>query len=369
MVVHVCLVSGGTGGHLLPAAVLARAMREAGHDPVVLTEGRAAEHALLQHLNCRAECLSSRSGRSSVLGLMRATVRARQFLRDERTDLVIGTGGRATVPVVLAARSLGVPFALMEQNAVAGRANRLLSRFARRVYLGLPVAAAPRRALLTGTPVRAELGGIERNAARRSLGLDPALPVVLVTGGSQGAQVLNDTVPAALVSLRRPLQVVHLAGAGHDAQVRARYTEAEADGLTAVVRSYAGDMPSLYAAADLVICRGGGSTVAELCAAGRGAIIVPYPHHRDRQQLVNARILEQSGAAVVVEQGALSAEGLAALTDRLLVSGEVATMGQRAESLARRDSCHRIMADLGLSGAVSSERLGGGAAGAEVGEN
>jgi UDP-N-acetylglucosamine--N-acetylmuramyl-(pentapeptide) pyrophosphoryl-undecaprenol N-acetylglucosamine transferase len=167
-----------------------------------------------------------------------------------------------------------------------------------------------------------------------------------VTGGSQGAQFLNHVVPPALISLRRRLQIVHLSGGGADAAVRVAYRDGEAHGLHAVVRPLATDMAELYAAADLVICRGGGGTVAELMAAGRAAIVVPYPHHRDRQQFHNAMVLVRAGAAELVEQRGLTAPLLAARVGALLVDGRAALMGARAARAALPDPTARIVADI-----------------------
>jgi UDP-N-acetylglucosamine--N-acetylmuramyl-(pentapeptide) pyrophosphoryl-undecaprenol N-acetylglucosamine transferase len=342
------LVSSGTGGHLLPAVMLAQAMRDAGQDTILLTEGRRTEQVLLERYPCRAEALPvGRGGVGLPVRFAAAVLRARRLLKREGVDLVVGSGGRTSVPVGIAARSLGVPVVLMEQNAVPGRANRFLLPLARRIYLGLPSRRRPRRSLLTGTPLRPEMGRIDRADARRSLGLSLDQPVILVTGGSQGAKVLNEVVPDALCQIPRALQVLHLCGAGADENVRLRYAAgAEEHGTTALVRSHAFDMATYYAAADLVICRGGGGTVAELAAAGRASIIVPYPHHRDRQQFWNGKVLEDAGGAVVVEQHTVTATSLAALVESLFRWDRLGVMGDMARSLAPRDSCERILADL-----------------------
>jgi len=362
MVKRVCLVSSGTGGHLLPAVVLAQALRDGGDDAVVLTEGRRPERLLLERYPCRSESLPMEGGRLGLpVRLMGATLQARNFLRREEVDIVVGTGGRTTLPVGLAARSLGLPVALMEQNAVPGRANRLLAPLARRVYLGLPTKRPTSRGLLTGTPLRAEFGQVDSAEARRGLGLRVDVPVVFVTGGSQGARTLNTVVPEALCRLRRPVQVLHLSGPGRGENVRLRYAPGEARGITAMVRTHAFDMPSYYAAADLVICRGGGGTVAELAAAGRPAVIIPYPHHKDRQQFFNGKLLEDAGAAVVREEAGLSPESLAALVESLFRADELASMGFRAQTLARNDACAEIVEDLDRLIAGRRASSGGGA--------
>lgn len=346
MVSRVCLVSGGTGGHLMPALALADALRGAGRDALVLTEGRPPERALLQGAGLSAREVPVGGGVSLPLRLVRATLACRRMLRAERVDLVIGTGGRACVPAALAARSLDIPVCLLEQNAVPGRANRLLSHIARRVWLGLPSSRPLARSVVTGTPLRASVGQLDRARAREALGFASDVPVLLVFGGSQGAAVLNEVVPAALARLRRPLQVVHLTGLDRSQPVRAAY-DALCGDVRALVRPLANDMATLYAAADLVLCRGGGSTLAELIAAGRPAVIVPYPHHRDRQQWHNGKVLEGAGAGLVVEQERFDGAGLAAILQGLLDRPErLREMGERARGLVPGDACARILADL-----------------------
>jgi len=323
MVRRMCLVSGGTGGHLMPALVLSRALREAGQDALLITEGREVEREILQReLPCLVE-FQLPGGRPKRLGtpwwLLRGLAAARRWLQEQAIDAVVSTGGRPSLPVGLAARSLGLPLFLLEQNAVVGRANRWLTPLARRIYHGLPSRRAlGRRALVTGTPLRPEFGRLERGAARAALGLAAEVPVVVVTGGSQGAQVLNELVPPALQALGVPLQVVHLAGVGKDDQVRRLYANDPEAQVRAVVRPVALDMDRLFSAADLLICRGGGTTVAELAAAGRAAIIVPYPHHADQQQLRNAEVLARAGAAVVIEEKQLTAARLQEVLAALL---------------------------------------------------
>lgn len=346
MVSRVCLVSGGTGGHLMPALELARALRNTGRDALVLTEGRPAERALLQGSGLTSREFAVGGGLGLPLRLARATLACRRMLRQENVGLLIGTGGRACVPAALAARSLTIPVCLLEQNAVPGRANRMLARLAARVWLGLPSQRPLPRGVVTGTPLRVEVGQRDRKRARQDLGLEDGVPVLLVFGGSQGAAVLNEVVPAACARLHRSVQVVHLAGIDRSEAVRQAYDGGPAN-VRAIVRSLTRDMATLYAAADLVVCRGGGGTLAELIAAGRPAVIVPYPHHHDRQQWHNGKVLERAGAGLVVEQARFDVESLTIVLDMLLGDPErLLVMGERARGLVPRDACARILADL-----------------------
>lgn len=355
MVRRVCLVSGGTGGHLLPALALARALQQRGHEALLVTEGREVERELLRReLPDVPEATlpaASRQRLALPLWLAKATVAARGMLREHDVDVVVSTGGRPSLPVGLAAKSLGKPLFLLEQNAVTGRVNRWLSPLARRVYHGLPLRGGlGARGLLTGTPLRSQFERIDRRRCRDELGLPTDALVVLVTGGSQGARPLNELVPAALCQLPFAVHVLHLAGPGRDETVRRLY--AGGDGrVVAQVRPVASDMDRMFGAADLVICRGGGTTVAELTAAGRAALIVPYPHHRDQQQRHNAEVLQRAGAACIVDEATLT---LDAAVDRLAVllgdRARLAAMGEAARRLHPPDAAGAILRDMGLGG-------------------
>jgi UDP-N-acetylglucosamine--N-acetylmuramyl-(pentapeptide) pyrophosphoryl-undecaprenol N-acetylglucosamine transferase len=347
----------------MPALVLARALRDRGHEPVLFTEGREVERELLKRELPDVLEVNLPGGKPSRLGmplwLARATIAARRLLRERRMDCVVSTGGRPSLPVGLAARSLGIPLFLLEQNAVTGRANRWLLPFAKRIYHGLPsMQPAHGRSLFTGTPLRPEFSRVDRAQARESIGLASNVPVVLVTGGSQGATALNHIVPQALLRLPFPTQVMHLSGPSRDEAVRRLY--ASTDGrLQAQVRPVALDMDRMFGAADLVICRGGGTTVAELAASGRPAVIVPYPHHRDRQQLRNAEVLKAAGAAIIVEEADLTVERLAALVQELLRDpARLRVMGEAAQRLFAGDPTSAILGDMEKQAGWSPTQLG-----------
>ena len=295
--------------------------------------------------------LSVGGGRLGLpIRLARATLQARNFYKTEKIDLVVGTGGRTSVPAAVAARCLGVPLFLLEQNVVVGRANRLLTHLAERIYYGLPPQRLVRQGVLTGSPLAKGIGSVGRAEARHRLDLPIDSTVVFVTGGSQGAEVLNRCVPDALASFGRELHVLHLAGEGRDEGVRARYSS---ESITAFVSALEHDMADFYAAADLVICRGGGGTVAELMASGRASVIVPYPYHRDRQQWHNGRVLEAAGAARLCEEVEVARGGLADLVGPILADPKLRRdMESRAHSLAPDNACERIISDMTLVGAL-----------------
>jgi len=339
----------------MPALALAARLRERGHETTLVTEGRGVEEALLQRSGLTAEALNvGGRGPALVWRVLRAAKRARKLLEDQRIDLVVGTGGKTSVPVAMAARMLSLPICLLEQNATTGRCNRWLAPFARRIYLGLPQEKPLPRALVTGTPLRMGIGSVSKEAGRQMLSLSPTLPTILVMGGSQGATVLNELVPRALAGIGTPLQVLHLSGNGQDDAVRLRYDAGVPRGLVAHVRPLVKDMAHWYAAADLVICRGGGCTVAELMAAGRPAIVVPYPHHRDRQQYWNGLVLERGGAGLVIEQKDLREDSLQDLVSSLLARpDQLVAMGEASKRLAPVDPCGSILEDLRVVAALN----------------
>jgi UDP-N-acetylglucosamine--N-acetylmuramyl-(pentapeptide) pyrophosphoryl-undecaprenol N-acetylglucosamine transferase len=319
----VFIAGGGTGGHLMPALALATQLRVTNPElePFLVGAERGVEAEVLPTRDFRYSLLPMepiyrrtwwRNARWPLV-LGRLTGRLRQLFREERPVAVLGTGGYASGPVVWWASRLGLPTAIQEQNAFPGLASRLLSRRVRHVYLGVPEA----RELLrpgpgttffdTGNPITPP-DPDRRRAALLRLGLDPARPVLLVTGGSQGSLAINRAVATWLEQrsdAERMWQVFWIAG-------RATYQEFSAlgnqDGV--VVRDFQDPMADAYAVADLVISRAGMMTVAELCAWGLPAILIPLPTAASDHQTHNARVLEAAGAACMLLQSTMDAAGL-----------------------------------------------------------
>ena len=346
------LAAGGTGGHLWPALSLALALKEKRPeaDCLFVGAGRPVEAAIVDPAGFRRVVLSA--GAWKGLGL---TARlkglwlvwagfweALKLLRSYRPKVCFGAGGYVTVPVGLAAWFLGVPLVIHEQNSRAGLSNKILGRLAARVCLGFNEAAPAfpaGRTMVTGNPVRPEIAalhGLERNFDRRPL-------TVLVTGGSQGARVLNmAAVPALAGLVRRGLAVniIHQTGAADLAEVRRLYREA---GAEAEVADFYQDMAALYRRADLVLGRAGAITLAELAAARLPAVLVPLPTAADDHQTLNARFVETAGAAVVLPQAGLTPAALAeALAGLLAAPEKLAGMSLAAAGLARLDSDARL---------------------------
>jgi UDP-N-acetylglucosamine--N-acetylmuramyl-(pentapeptide) pyrophosphoryl-undecaprenol N-acetylglucosamine transferase len=246
--------------------------------------------------------------------LAAALANARRAVRRFRPDVVAGFGGYISVPAGLAAAARGLPLVLHEQNAVAGLANRLLSRRAVRVATSFPrtgrLSLPPGRTVCTGLPLRPGLRPLDPADCRSQLGLDPAGFTVLVFGGSQGARALNELFLALLPRLKseRPAwQYIHLAGAAMAPAAARAYADLR---LRSFVKDFWEDMPTLYGAADFVIARAGAGTVMELDALGKRALLVPYPQATDDHQAENARYLADRGGALMIRERDMSQERL-----------------------------------------------------------
>ena len=343
----VVIAAGGTAGHVNPALALAHALD--GDDVSFVGTDRGLETRIVPEHGFalrtievvgfdRAKPLAFPAVALKALGAIR---RSRALLAEIEPDVVVGMGGYVSLPVALAARSRSVPIVLHEQNIVFGLANRVTKRFARRVAVSFEdtLAEAGPGGVHTGNPVAADLATFDRTAARSEaferLELDPGRRTAIVFGGSLGARTLNDAAIdlAELWRNRTDVQILHISGRGGSAtpdrpEVSPVYRQTD----------YIDDMKLAYAVADLAICRGGASTVAELCVAGVPSVIVPYPHHRDRQQERHGRVLEVAGAAVVIDDREASADRLAATFDELVASDRLEAMAEAARALGRPDA-------------------------------
>lgn len=309
------LMAGGTGGHIFPALAVAQALQARGHHVVWLGSEGAMETRIVPQYDILLETLAIKGVRGNGLKrklmlpftLAKTISAASKILKKHRVDCVIGFGGFVTFPGGVAAKISGIPIVIHEQNAVAGLANRQLSRWARRVLYAFPKAFDHPDGLV-GNPVRADIANlpapIERFAEREGR------LKILVVGGSLGADILNKTVPRALALLpeeKRP-QVFHQSGRNKLGTLEADYQTA---GVQAQCVEFIDDMVSAYRNADLVISRSGALTIAELTAAGVGALLVPYPHAVDDHQTANARFMVHAEAGLLLPQSQLTAERLA----------------------------------------------------------
>lgn len=353
---RVLMAGGGTGGHIFPGVAVADRLRARMPGAEVLLAATAKDLASRHMSACPLEIVQIQSPKlpSSVarvpgFGVLmaRALLRSYAFLRETDPDIVIGLGGYGSVAVVTAARSRRIPAIVLEQNAVPGKATRLLGRLgavAAASFSGIHGRGFRGRAVVTGNPIRQELF-----AARRShmeFGLDPEVPTLGVLGGSLGARGLNWRVVAGIAALRDacalPFQVLHATGCEDDEDNAAQaYAKA---GIRACVRPFFTGMASVYGSLDLAVCRAGGTTVAELAALGIPAVFVPYPHHKDEHQRLNAEALVRRGAASVIDESALTPETLVAEVAPLL--GDPTRRERRAREMrlaGRRDAADRVV--------------------------
>jgi len=347
---RVMIMAGGTGGHVFPALAVAQALQRRGVEVIWLGVRGGFEDGVVCQAGYPLEYIEIRGLRGQGIGrwllaplrLLRALWQSLRALRRQRPRLVLGMGGFLSGPGGVAARLLGIPLVIHEQNALPGLTNRLLARLASRVLEAFPGSFGRRPGVLAvGNPVRPEIAAL-RDPSARFAGREGPLRL-LVLGGSLGAQALNETVPAALArlppGLPRP-QVRHQAGRGKADATVAAYANL---GVTAEVVPFIADMAEAYAWADLVICRAGALTVAELAAAGVGAILIPYPHAVDDHQTHNAAFLVQAGAAQRLPQPELTPERLAELLAGLCNGrGRVRAMAFAARSLARPEATETV---------------------------
>lgn len=353
------IAAGGTGGHLFPAEALASALIGRGRRVALVTDARGSGFAANVS---GVDVYRVRAGRPAggplnlacgLAGLALGTVEARMLLRRIKPAAVIGFGGYPSVPTMLAAAHLGLPTMLHEQNAVLGRANRWLAPRVRRIALGFAATAglgpAERaRAIHTGNPVRSAILALGAVAYRRPM---PDAPVeLLVIGGSQGAHFLAETVPAALALLpekwRATLRVSQQARSEDLAAAKANYANSQ---ISAEIQSFFADVPNRLAHTQLVICRAGASTIAELAALGRPAILIPYPHATDDHQSANARAFAEAGGGWVMPQQGLDAPSLADRLAALLAAPESLTEAAAAAGRFAPREAAATLADLAIA--------------------
>ena len=344
----VLIMAGGTGGHIFPGLSVAQALRER-DVPVVWLGGRngmenrlvPAHHITLETIDfagVRGKSLATRL--LAPLRLLRAVIQARKVIRKHAPRSVLSMGGYAAAPGGIAAWAARVPVIVHEQNSVAGVTNRLLSKLARHSLTGFPDVFHGANAEWVGNPVRrsiSELASPSERMAGRSEGVR-----LLVLGGSQGASSLNKMLPCALARLPSGrFEVRHQCGSRDTDDVQRAYDDI---GVKASAVNFIEDMADSYGWADLAVCRAGALTIAELSAAGLGAVLVPFPQAVDDHQTTNAKVLVGAGAATIITEAELSPESLASRIQQASVSRDgLLTMANAARSLARPGAIERIV--------------------------
>ena len=347
----ILIMAGGTGGHVYPALAVADDLRQRGWPVIWLGTRQGIESRLVPPTGIPMEWLPVAGLRGKRLlqrvagipRLLMSLVQAARVMARCRPAVVLGMGGFVTGPGGLMARLFGVPLCIHEQNSVAGLTNRLLGRIANQVLEAFPGSfpansRASKKAVLTGNPVRIDISEIAAPAERLS-GRSGALRL-LVVGGSLGAQQLNQTVPQALAKLAGAIEVRHQTGPDKLEQTRALYEQA---GVEGDVRAYLDDMCEAYNWADLVLCRAGAITVAELANAGLASILVPYPYAVDDHQTGNAAWLCDNGAAEMISDASLNADWLAGRLQAYQDDRQqLLQMAENARALARPDAARQV---------------------------
>lgn len=345
----VVLSAGGTGGHMFPAFALARELQARGLSVVMVTDARGAKYKE-QYPDIPFHVVRAETLRAGVVAKLRllldlavGTGQAMVLLRKLKPRAVVGFGGYPSFPSVIAAQVLGIPTLVHEQNAVLGKANKLVAGLARKIALSLPdLDAIPKawrtKTIVTGNPVRADIAAISHYAPPESIFR------ILVLGGSQGASVFSKTVPEAIGMLpedrRKAVSVVQQCRANDIAMCRHAY---DVLGINARLESFIVDVPAQLAFCHVLIARSGASTVTEAGVAGRPAIFVPYPHHKDQQQLVNANVLVKAGGAIVLDERTMTARALSKELEKLMSNpAHLAEMAANARKTLVPDAAKRL---------------------------
>ena len=355
------VAGGGTGGHVTMALALGEALTQNGHRVLFIGSNRGLETRLVPEKGFELVLLPSRqvTGRSLIgrvagaMAILWATARAWRVFARFGAQGVISVGGYAAMPAVIVAVLRRTPIALLEPNAIPGRANRLTARFARLVFIGFESAAGKlglrarpgeihERVRCLGIPLQSSLVSNFRDGSMRR---SPRPPFrVLIFGGSQGARQINEAVLEALPLLAgQPIEIFHQTGEVDRDRVAAAYAQTS---LSAEVVDFERDMPTRYRWADLAVCRAGAITVAELMLSGLPALLVPYPYAADDHQAANARELETAGAARCLDNRSLDGEELAsALLELVGAPQRLAAMSTAALKLARPEAAVRIVSE------------------------
>lgn len=350
------VAGGGTGGHLFPGIAVAQAFAD--RDPrnrvLFINAGRSLEKRVLAQLDwpSRTIAIEGIKGRGrwrqliAAAKIPKAIWQSARILRQFKAHAVLGVGGYSAGPVVFTARRLGIATALHEQNQLPGVTNRILGRMVDRIYLSFPQSRdsfAGAAIKVTGNPVRDEIVALAGDSRAAQQAVDGTIHV-LVIGGSQGAHAINLAMTRAMPRLSRQVRVVHQTGERDFSWVKQAYAEA---GIAAVVQPFFNDMAARYREADLIVCRAGATTVAEITVIGRVALFIPFPHAADDHQTRNALALVDAGAALMIAESDLIPQDLAAEIDGLAGDRQrLETMEANARALGRPNAAQEIVDDV-----------------------
>lgn len=365
----ITLAAGGTGGHMFPAHALGIELEKRGYHVTLISDARGLKYPGLLQGAEKHQISAGSVSRGGIIGRLRSIIdliagvfQARRFLMHDKPQSVVGFGGYPALPTMLAARWLGIPYCIHEQNSVLGRTNRVVARRAVSIALSFRGTArisrkAAWRAVITGNPVREEIAALA-SQPYPSVGSDSIFRV-LVLGGSQGARILSDVVPAALAMMpgaaRKRFQVTQQCREEDLQRVRGIYEEA---GIAAEVGTFFEDMPERLQWTHFVISRAGASTISELTAAGRPSILVPLAIATDDHQTTNASALVEAGGAWLFSEDEFTPAALAKRVQKLALKPDELTRAAAATRAAGMPEATRLLADLVAEAAVIGRAKG-----------
>lgn len=346
------MMAAGTGGHVFPALAVAKELQQQGCEVSWLATPTGMENRLLKNHNIPIYQIDIQGVRGNGMvrkilapfKILKATLSAMRYMKQLNVDAVGGFGGYVAGPGGLAARALGIPVLIHEQNAIAGFTNTQLSRIAKTVCEAFPhTFPAQQKVVTTGNPVRKEITEILNPSWRYQEREKAGQPLrILIVGGSLGARALNECVPEALKQLNVPLSVFHQCGQNNAEATQARYADAP-DTLKAEVAPFIEDMAQAYSDADLIICRAGALTVTEIATAGLAAVFVPLPSAVDDHQTANAKFLADIQAAKICPQAEMTPESLTALLQPLMNRQLLQEMAVKARRQAQPDAAQHVV--------------------------
>ena len=348
---RVILTTGGTGGHIFPALAVAEQLRELDPGIEILfvgtlhgPEGRLAANAGLAFKGLPVHGVLGRGIKAAgaLVNMIGAIASARSIINDFRPAVVAGFGSYASIPSLVAAKLSGIPITIHEQNAIPGLSNKLLGKMARRIFLSLPDTTKsfdPGKSLLTGNPVRSAIAALRTAAQSQPASSCPRL---LVMGGSQGARAINSAVLASLPRLT-DIFIQHQTGITDFERVKAGYAAHGFGPEQADIVPFIDNMADAYSRADLVLCRSGATTVAELALAGKPAVFIPFPYATHDHQTANAQAMVNAGAACMLQQRDMPAKDLVGLILTLLHNKtELTSMSEAAARCAKPNAAHDV---------------------------
>ncbi|CAM4120454.1 undecaprenyldiphospho-muramoylpentapeptide beta-N-acetylglucosaminyltransferase [Pseudoalteromonas byunsanensis] len=339
------VAAGGTGGHIFPGVAVGNELKAQGWEVTWIGTEDRMEAQVVPNNGFEIDFIKVQGLRGNGIKrlikapfmVIKAILSALRVIKQRRPDVILAMGGYVTGPVGIAAKLTGTPLLIHEQNAVAGLSNRLLSKIADKVLAAFPTAFAPNKAQIVGNPVRHAVANLNPKAVSKQINC-------LVVGGSLGAKIFNEMLPAVFAQLvtsaALPLAIRHQSGKGHSEQLVKLYAQ---ENIDASVAEFIDDMDAAYEWADIVICRAGALTVSEVAAAGKMALFVPYPHAVDDHQTANAAYLVDQQAALLLPQSELCVESLCALLLPFVQQPEqIEQLAIRAKQLAKLDATSAV---------------------------